>query len=367
MLTDEDDFTTRIVSGEVILTPMSGPLPPPRAGRPPASIPPPGERISQNSKDAIADAALGLLEEQVQARIVHYKADLETNPELDAITAQVVAQLRQMQQQMGSSLEHTPEQREVIQAQQERTLGGLLARLFPQGAPSLLIEKRIKLTLRQLARVFFQSELHERTRGQDGVAKTIQHGEQAIFYLLQRYQHRMQNELANFEFESEEVRERSIDLLSKLTKDMQDGFLARRSSELKRLVSQFNSVLVEFVTGQLPHAAHELAREIIQQSGCAEGKSYGYKITGDSFPRFRTTFERRLMVRLVGFAEDELVKRLADTAGPARRETIKFITDPQIFSMICGEISTGAYEFLFSEGFLDLPPEWIEAHQPSGG
>ena len=118
---------------------MSGPLPPPPARRPPkapvpavrlsspASIPPPGERISQNSKDAIANAALGLLEEQVQARIVHYKSELETNPELDAITAEVVAQLREMQQQMGGSFDHTPEQRELIRAQQERTLGGLLA------------------------------------------------------------------------------------------------------------------------------------------------------------------------------------------------------------------------------------------------
>ncbi len=346
---------------------MSGPPPPPpgRRSTSPASIPPPGERISQNSKDAITDAALGLLEEQIQARIVHYKADLETNPELDAITAQVVAQLRQMQQSLGATHDHTPPQRDAIRAQQERTLGHLLGRLFPGGAPSLLIERRIKLVLRQLARVYFQSELHERTRGLDGVAKTIQVGEQAIYYLLSRYQHRMQNELAHFDFESEEIRERSFELLGKLTKDMQDAFLAKRSNELKRLVSQFNTVLVEFVTMQVPPVINELAKEVIEQSGTAEGKSYGYKITTDAFPRFRTTFERRLMVRLVGFAEDELIRRLADTAGTTRVETIKFITDPQVFSMICGEISTGAYEFLFSEGFLDLPPEWIHAQQPA--
>ena len=45
------------------------------------------------------------------------------------------------------------------------------------------------------------------------------------------------------------------------------------------------------------------------------------------------------MTRLVGYAEDELVKRLADTAGSARGETIQFITDPHIFSMICGDVS----------------------------
>ena len=51
-----------------------------------------GQTISQASKDAIAESALGLLEEQVQARIVHYKAELETHPELDAITAQVLGE-----------------------------------------------------------------------------------------------------------------------------------------------------------------------------------------------------------------------------------------------------------------------------------
>jgi hypothetical protein len=342
------------------------PPPPPQAAKrpaPPSHIPAPGERISQESKDQIAESALGLLEEQVQARIVHYKVDLETNPELDAITAQVVAQLRQMQQSMAGSAERTLEQKDAILAQQERTLTGLLSRLFPTGAPSLIIERRIKRTLRSLAKVFFQSELHERTRGNDGQVKKIQHGEQAMFYLLTRYHHRMENELANFDYDSQEIRERSYEILTKLTKDMQDAFLARRSSELKRLVSVFNGVLVELVSKQLPNATSELAREVVHQAGTAEGKSFGYKVTADAFPRFRAAFERRVMVRIVGFAEDELVKRLADTAGATREETIKFITNPEIFSMICGEICAGAYEFLFSEGFLDLPPEWLETER----
>ena len=38
----------------------------------------------------------------------------------------------------------------------------------------IIIEKRIKASLRSLARLFFQSELHERTRGgETGVAKVI--------------------------------------------------------------------------------------------------------------------------------------------------------------------------------------------------
>ncbi len=320
-----------------------------------------GQTISQSSKDKIAEMAIGLLEEQVQARIVHYKADLETNPELDAITASVVAQLKQMQESMPPPTRQ-PESREDVAAQQERTLKTLLARLFPSGPPPLIVEKRIKTALRNLARLYFQSELHERTRGSDGgTAKVIQHGEQAMFYLLSRYHHRMLNELGNFEFVSEEVRERSQELLQKLTKDMQDAFLSRRSTELKRIVGVFNAVLVDFVSKQLPSATGELAHEVIQQSGSAEGKAFGYKVLQSAFPRFRSAFERRLMVRLVSFVEDELVRRLADTATTTRDETISFITNPEIFSMICGELSGGAYEYLCNEGFLDLPPEWHTA------
>src|SRR3954463_7211597 len=73
---------------------------PPGIGPPP---PPPmvslrqGEKASDAIKAHVVEMALGLLEEQVQARIVHYKADMETNPELDAITASVVAQLKELQ------------------------------------------------------------------------------------------------------------------------------------------------------------------------------------------------------------------------------------------------------------------------------
>ena len=54
--------------------------------------------MSAGQKEELTLQALGLLNEQVQARIVHYKGEMETSPELDAITAQVVAQLKAMQQ-----------------------------------------------------------------------------------------------------------------------------------------------------------------------------------------------------------------------------------------------------------------------------
>ena len=83
----------------------------------------------------------------------------------------------------------------------------------------------------ELARLFFESELHEKTRGHDGQGKVIQHGEQAIYYLLKRYEHRLATELSGFDFASNEVRDWSAALLTKLAKDMETSFLERRSTD----------------------------------------------------------------------------------------------------------------------------------------
>jgi hypothetical protein len=345
------------MSDDVRLPPRKPPPPPPKR-RPAVTVgPAPGEGLTQGIKDQITEMALGLLEEQVQARIVHYRADLDTNPELDAITEQVVQQLRQIQASHATGAVDA-EARASIRASHEKILRGLLERIFRDGAPSMLVETRLKAMHRRLARLFFESELHEKTQRNEGATKVIQHGEQAIFYLLARYDHRLKNELSGFDYASDEIRERAGELLAKFTKEMQDAFLSRRSSELRRIVAAFNGVLVDFFCNQLPAAIPELSREVIVHSESYEGRAFAYKVAADAFPRFRAAFERSFMVRLVSFAEDALVARLADTAGSARDETIQFITDPQIFSAICGELTTGLYDFLCNEGFLDLPSDW---------
>jgi hypothetical protein len=345
--------------------PMS--LPPQARLQPPGSLrsaPPPvpsiapsiprGQAMSQAIKDQICEMALGILEEQVQARIVHYRADLETNPELDAITAQVVASLKELQAQAT----HASTNRDAMRDSQIKLLRGLLERVFRPDAPSLLVEKRLKEVHKKLARLFFQSELHDKTSGKDPHAKVIQHGEQAVFYLLTRYKNRLEADLDAFDYASEETKERAFEVLARFGKEMQDAFLARRSSELKRIVRVFQGVLADFFCKHVAPAAGALAQEVVTQSASFEGRAYAYKVTAEAFPRFRAAFERRLMVRLVGFAEDELIAHLADTAGAERDETIQFVTDPRVFSMIVGEISEGVYEFLCNEGFLDLPADW---------
>src|SRR5262245_871624 len=118
--------------------------------------------MSDGQKEALAIQALGLLNEQVQARIVHYKSELETSPELDAITAQVVAQLKAMQAAVASdtSSRQTPEE---MEEQQTRAVSGLLARFF--SAQTNFATRILKPIGKKIAKLFFESELHEKSKG----------------------------------------------------------------------------------------------------------------------------------------------------------------------------------------------------------
>jgi len=50
-----------------------------------------------------------------------------------------------------------------------------------------------------------------------------------------------------------------------------------------------------------------------------------------------------------------------------QEETIQFITNPHVFSMICGELCDGIYEYLCNEGFLEMPSDYRGAQQNVGG
>ena len=213
--------------------------------------------------------ALGLLEEQVQARIVHYKADLETNPELDAITAQVVAQLKEMQASSAAASGRAAD-RAIDPRLARALLRGLLERVFRPDAPSLLVEKRLKEIHRKLARLFFQSELHEKTRGKDGAAKVIQHGEQAIFYLLAATRTASRPSSAASTTPPTRSRSAAFDLLARFAKEMQDAFLSRRieRAEAHRRASSTACCSTSSASSSRPASA-ELAREVIAAVGDA--------------------------------------------------------------------------------------------------
>ena len=290
----------------------------------------------------------------MQARIVHYKGELETSPELDAITAQVVAQLQAMQAAAGKELaqQQSPEQREE---QQLKAFTALLSRVFsPQSQYATRILKPIG---RRVAKLFFESELHEKTKADK--EKTIHHAEQGVYYVLSRYKNRLRAELEGFEYVSPEIRDLTLQSLVKIERDLQVGFLSRRSPELNRVMTVYTAVIADFVNKHLPPRLEQMAKLTLRVAKtAAQANSVSYKILADRFPAFRAQWEQLFMQQMVYFCGDELLERLAQTNEEVRDETVKFFTDPHIFSETCAVMCQELYDFLCLEGFLDLPVDW---------
>jgi hypothetical protein len=310
--------------------------------------------MSEGQKEALAIQALGLLNEQVQARIVHYKGELETSPELDAITAQVVAQLKAMQAAVAGDAggQKTPEE---MEEQQTRALASLLPRYF--SAQTNFATRILKPVGKKIAKLFFESELHEKSKGDKD--KVIFHAEQGVYYVLSRYKNRLRAELEGFEFASPEVRAATLELLAKSERDLQVAFLSRRSPELNRVMTIYTAVLGDFLQKHLPPRLEQMGKVTIRVSKAARRpNSVGYKVLADAFGDFRAEWERLFMQQMVFFCGDELIERLTQTAEEFQEETVKFFTDPHVFSQTCEVVCEQLYDFLCLEGFLDLPVDW---------
>jgi len=310
--------------------------------------------MSEGQKEALAIQALGLLNEQVQARIVHYKSELETSPELDAITAQVVAQLKAMQAAVaGDAAAQKPP--EEMEEQQTRILAQLLPRFFTGQAQ--FATRILKPIGKKIAKLFFESELHEKTKADKD--KVVHHPEQGLHYLLSRYKHRLRAELDGFEYESPEIRQATLELLAKTERELQVAFLSRRSPELNRVMTIYTAVLGEFLQKYLPPRLEQMGKVTIRVCKSARRpSSVGYKVLADAFGDFRAEWERLFMQQMVFFCGDELLERLTQGSEAFQDATVKFFTDPHVFSETCAVVCENLYDFLCLEGFLDLPVDW---------
>jgi hypothetical protein len=310
--------------------------------------------MSAGQKEALTLQAFGLLQEQVQARVVHYKGELETNAELDAITAEVVAQLKAMQ--AAAAAQTSPrEGPEEIESTQVETMAALLRKVF--SSESQFTSRMLKPLGRRVAKLFFESELHEKAKGDRD--KRIFHAEQGVYYLLGRYKNRLRAELEAFDFVNAEVKTMSLDLLAKIERDLQVGFLSRRSPELNRVMSVYAHVVSDFLRDYLPPRLEPMAKNTIRAARTARRpNSVGYKILADAFPEFRLEWERVFMEQMVNSCSDDLTTRLSESGGEYRDETLRFFSDPHIYSESAGIVCHELYDFLCLEGFLDLPVDY---------
>jgi hypothetical protein len=318
--------------------------------------------MSTRAKMSLADIALKLRDEQLQAKVVYYEKDLETNSELDAITAQVVAELKLLQSSVSAKqpgLTAPAADKSQLEIELIGSFKGLLARLFKLDKLSSTIERKVGEASKRFARLFFASELHEKIRGSTTEAKTLRYVEQALYLVLTRSQASLVVQLEGFDYADPETLSDAKSRLEEMIKEMRTGFLSRTTPELNALVKLLNASLVRFFTQELPPSVGELAWEVVKESRLADAKvRAGYKISSDAFPRFRQAFERRFLERLVQFVEDEMLRVVRAQGEHFRIETLHFVADPQIFTDVCELVCDAVYDFLYGEGFLDLPADW---------
>jgi hypothetical protein len=318
--------------------------------------------MSTRAKMSLADIALQLRDEQLEARIVHYKAELETSPELDKVTEGVVAELKALQQAHGAkahSAAPPAADRAQIEIELISNLKQLLARLFRAGELSSTVERKIAEASKRFARLFFESELCERIRGGAGETKTMHYGAQALYLVLARNHDLLARQLEAFTYEPADEAEDARRRLDEIIKDQRNAFLGATTPELNALMKYLTELLKQFFAVELPPAVGELAWEVVKEARLAESRAHaGYKIGADAFPRFRTTFERKFLQRLVTHVEDGLLARVRSKPTEFRGETLRFVSDPQIFTDICELVCDAVYDYLYSDGFLDLPGDW---------
>jgi len=53
-----------------------------------------------------------------------------------------------------------------------------------------------------------------------------------------------------------------------------------------------------------------------------------------------------------------MLKRVRNTEGQFREETLRFVAAPAIFSELCEVVCDAVYDMLYNDGFLDLPSDW---------
>lgn len=334
------------------------PLPPPRA-----PLPSEDGYMTTHAKMSLADIALALRDEQLQAKIVHYRADLETNAELDAITQQVIRELTELQkaaqghranQETAVSGDRTQVEIELTQALKE-----MLGRIFRRDRLSVVFERKLAEVSKRFARLFFRSELHEKIAGTSGETKVMRFPEQALYHMFARNEEYIMKQMEELPYARPELLDETLDVFSAIIKELRDNFLSKTTPELNELLTILHDVLRAFLVNELPKLLGEISHEVVKESRLVEAKtSATYKISASHFPKFRVAFERRFLQRLVPWVEDQMLAKVRSMSRKFRSETLRFVADPRIFSDVCEVICDSVYDLLYNDGFLDLPADW---------
>ena len=311
----------------------------------------------------LASAALKLRGEQVSARVVFFNPEQQTNAELDAITQQVINDLRAIQEVRHS--EH-PEA-VVSSADYEIDLIAVLRKSLEQVLDprrGSFIKLKLELLSRRFTTLFFEFALGHNARPAELAARLVTTPEQALYTAVLHNQQRLRDQLRALRYEREDLYDTALERLSRWERDLQSAYLSQRAPELGRLLPIVIAVFTDFFQDGFRTNLGEFCWAVVRESNVARAGDplQGMPRVGPrAFPRFRESFEKHFLEDLVLNVQDPLVARLNASQESLRPETLGFVADPRVFSTACAVMCDAFYDHLHSEGLLDLPPQWRQA------
>jgi len=300
----------------------------------------------------LAEFALRLRDEQLKARVVYVDPTLKTNAELDAITAQVVAELGEADPQPADAtgaLDPQQVEIELIKALREH----LEKMLSPRREQFL--RYKIELIQRRITNLFFASEIH----GTDQALPTramYHYPDDALYHVLRHHEADIVEDLETLPYKDPRIKAEAIDRFKSFQKQLVSQVLARSMPDLEKMLVIYRDVLFSFLVREFASQLGEFAWEVVKESRVAHSNDLTYKIREQSFDSFRHVFERKFLDHLLVLAPK--VTGALTLARHLRPETLRFLI---FFASVSGRLGfccNAIYEFLHGEGFLDLPTDW---------
>lgn len=298
----------------------------------------------------VVQIATRLREEQIKARVVFYNADQQTNKELDAITEQVVAELRAMQ---SSHMQANTQDKAHVEIELIQALRGLLEKLF-SGRRETFVRSKLEQVQRRVTTLFFNSILGGR---EDDGARVMQSQDHALYRALKKHEAQIIADLDAMSYANPADKAEAIDVLRKQIRAFSLAFLSRTQPQLEKLLHVYCDVLAHFLFQDFVAVLGEFSWEIIKESRVAHGQLYGYKIPQEQFAAFRKVFDAKFLEKLVGCMQEPVVDRLE---GEVSDDAMRFAADPALYAEVCTVMCNSIYDYLHGEGFLDLPVQWKE-------
>ena len=304
----------------------------------------------------LAENVLRLRDEQLNARVVYFEPQIQTNAELDAITAQVVAELQSLQkEQLASAAPTDPAEIEIALM---KGLRELLEKMVSARREAFLRHK-IETIQRKITNLFSTSEIYANPSVAQSAKTVFAYADEALFHVLHHNEALLVDELRTLNYRDEKVKADAVERLHRFSKMLVSETLARSRPELERLLMVYRDVLLVFLMRDFRESLGEFSWEVVRESRVAHGAALTYKIQEASFPEFRKVFERKFLDNMLSHMQAPLAAHLNEEGADAfRPETLQFAADPRIYAEICAVWCNAIYAYLHGEGWLDLPVQW---------